>query len=540
MKDENRIYTYFDRVKQNPPLMDIEKVRQIIGKAEVKVKTKKGRRNFLKFTIMTTIFAVIISAALIWPGEKFQNTNDQIIKNISLESVETNKTIENITNREVSGDKEDNSKKEEKYQQKIGTDTISRLTPEKTGNLETFSFDSNSFKTIEGNLKMVIADPSLLERLGFQIRGDSLIYKNKTTQNIEIRYNFNFDIYTHDPYEFTHNDFYLIAESHPSDRFFSFNWSILPYNDNSFQMANDTLLPICITPGLVRQNSVEFYLWFTVTDDLIQRLPTNNEDIKEQFRQRKQIKKFFPNINLVNYSPPLLFDPTSVIDLSREELMNLGFSVSETNGLFFNKWEVGNRMHKEVDLYFPFITDLKGDWIVNLAKNKGLGFDELCFDNVIPIVIRKDSFPELSLFGDHVNWFKITEDLFYLLPERISTDLRKEYNYITAEDKTNLEKPECKYFEECKNTLKVSNFKVYPNPANNQATVSFTLPEAINGRITLIDLSGRERQVLQPNTNYSKGSHQVEVDLSNVSEGIYLITLYSNKGIQTQRLIVLR
>jgi hypothetical protein len=305
-------------------------------------------------------------------------------------------------------------------------------------------------------------------------------------------------------------------------------------------MANDTLLPICIPPGLLQQNSVEFFLWFTVTDDLIQRLPANNEEIKEQFRQRKQIKKLFPNINLVNYSPPLLFDPTTVIDLSREELMNLGFSVSKTNELYFDKWKVGDRMHKEVDLYFPFITDLKGDWIVNLDKNKGLGYDELCFDNVIPIVIRRDSFPELSLFGDHVNWFKITEDLFNLLPERISNDLRKEYDYVVAEDKSQLEKPECKYFDECKNTLVVNGFKAFPNPASSRVSVSFTLPEAIEGRITLVDLAGRERQLLQPQTNYSKGSHQIDLDVSNVPEGIYLIALYSDKGIQTQRLIVTR
>ena len=91
-------------------------------------------------------------------------------------------------------------------------------------------------------------------------------------------------------------------------------------------------------------------------------------------------------------------------------------------------------------------------------------------------------------------WFYPSDAFFKALPERISNDLRKEYNYITAEDKSQLEKPVCKYFDECKNTLAVSKFKVYPNPANNTATISFTLPEAVDGRITLVDLSGRERR----------------------------------------------
>jgi hypothetical protein len=69
MNNENKIDNYFERVKQNPPLIPIEKVHQIINSPGAKARLKGNPRNLLKFTIMTTIFAVMISAVLFWPRE---------------------------------------------------------------------------------------------------------------------------------------------------------------------------------------------------------------------------------------------------------------------------------------------------------------------------------------------------------------------------------------------------------------------------------------------------------------------------------------
>lgn len=161
------------------------------------------------------------------------------------------------------------------------------------------------------------------------------------------------------------------------------------------------------------------------------------------------------------------------------------------------------------------------------------------FKTLLPVVMKRNTFDNQPK-GNFVFWFLPTDEFFNRLPKGICNELLNEYNYITAEDKSALVQPECKYFDECKNTLKVSNFKVYPNPASANATVSFTLPEAINGRITLVDLAGHERQLLKPQTSYAKGQHSINVDLNNVPEGIYLLTLYTNKGVQTQRVIVVR
>jgi hypothetical protein len=99
MKNENRIDHYFSRVKQNPPLMDIEKVRQIITEAEVKAETKvevkRGHRNLLKIIIMTTIFAIIISAVLLWTddSDKILKNNEQI-PNRTVQTIDSKPLLE--------------------------------------------------------------------------------------------------------------------------------------------------------------------------------------------------------------------------------------------------------------------------------------------------------------------------------------------------------------------------------------------------------------------------------------------------------------
>jgi hypothetical protein len=202
------------------------------------------------------------------------------------------------------------------------------------------------------------------------------------------------------------------------------------------------------------------------------------------------------------------------------------------------KYEIGKpgtRVHHYSNISeapLVFVTRTNGDILfTNKSKNN--------IENIVPIIIRQESFSEI-LDNDLLFWFLPSDYLFGRLPEHIAHDLKEEYNYIVAEDKSALIKPDCNFYEECRNTLLINNFRVYPNPANQNASVSFELPKAIEGRISLLDLQGRERMILLEKTSISKGFQQLDLDLSGISEGIYLLTLFSDSGIQTQRLVVQR
>ena len=291
--------------------------------------------------------------------------------------------------------------------------------------------------------------------------------------------------------------------------------------------------------------------------------------------------------------PKQILDSTLFIDLRRKALENLGF-VSKKNSIelrwLFNESKVftiykDNRLifglefddvpQPKTDSDNPYskinieaeqlnvetkrnvsvrynegilpmlVTDEKGKALLKISlpesELKALFSKDFSrdFKTLLPVVMRKNIFGNLPK-EDVIYWFLPTDQFFNRLPRAVSKELLAEYKYVTAEDKSKLVQPECKYFEECENTLNHIKFKVFPNPASTQVYVSFSLNEAINGRITLVDLAGRERQVLKPQTKFAIGPHQINVDVSAVPEGIYLITLYSDKGIQTQRLIVTR
>ncbi len=594
MKKENNIDNYFSRVKQNPPLMDIEQVRQVITEAEVKVETEakvnKGHRNLLKCTIMTTIFAAIISAVLLWTGggsntkykvqsTKYQDAIQEKVSSIKYQDTrpfggDSNSTNTNSANSNYAGTKNDESTNDNKLldianenesesglapnQPNEVVGSIEKSTQSAQQNLQQpLGFDPDSIQPIDGSRFIIKLKPEEIERLGFLIEGQSVHYKKMTPQwNIEFIMNifpkgseFRSIRYTEAETKesIAPSSFFPVFES--DMRFF-----VKSGAERNFESINDTLIPIQIPLNQISEGKYEDDLfWFTVNGNLIEVLPSNYKGIAKEIMELKTIKKVLPEKNIVFYNPKSIYEGVNFIELSKEELQKFGFSY--TNKISYSVFIGSTSFKFEIDSVYKVeaknifrdtpkkvpipvaISDERGRFLhdlFDLTRN-----NKLDFGKCIPIKISTTE-EKLFIKQYFVMWFYPSEAFFKALPERISNDLRKEYNYITAEDKSQLVKPECKYFDECKNTLDASKFKVFPNPANNTATVSFTLNEAITGRITLVDLAGREKQVLQPNTNYSKGSHQFDVDVSNVPEGIYLLTLYSDKGVQTQRVIVAR
>ena len=64
---------FFTHLKEQPPIYNEEKVHQIINSPAAKARLKGKPKNLLKFTIMTTLFAVILSAVLLWTGHDNDN-----------------------------------------------------------------------------------------------------------------------------------------------------------------------------------------------------------------------------------------------------------------------------------------------------------------------------------------------------------------------------------------------------------------------------------------------------------------------------------
>jgi len=518
---------------------------------------------------MTTIFAVIISAVLFWPGEvsKDASSRNQESRQISGSEEQVGNAVSDGLEKDNTAPKNESNGNENKYitiaelknetshndtkSSTVSTNeeiSQSNIEPAPQNKEKPINIDPATFQPIDGEQFFIKADLKLLMKLGFKTTSYGIFYHNLSPQGEQVIYNnFNFLSQSFDSIPLTQNDYYPVFETFMDGRIKSAKEE---FDKSLYEQSNDTLLPIIIPSFSINEDLNDYILWFRVSESLFDILPNMDSHLKDKMRQVISTKRKNPELNLINYQLKPLLNNTDFLELKEKELKKLGFS-KEDDSFILNS-QINDSTISKLLFYLTMISDRK---IINdstkyhfvpiVSDRFGvLKYVEtvLDYENLIPVLVKKEIWsPKFyDLTNDLIFWFLPTEGFFNSLPDSISTDLRKEYNYITAEDKSALVKPECKYFDECKNTLALSKFKVYPNPANSTATVSFTLPEAINGRIILVDLAGRERQLLQAQTNYAKGSHSIEVDVSSVPEGIYLITLYSNKGVQTQRFIVAR
>ncbi len=79
--------------------------------------------------------------------------------------------------------------------------------------------------------------------------------------------------------------------------------------------------------------------------------------------------------------------------------------------------------------------------------------------------------------------------------------------------------------------------KIFPNPALNTATLSFSVEKDLNLSVKIYDMLGREI-TSQSNRRYLKGSYSMDVNVNNLAAGLYLVNFLSEEGQKTMRFSV--
>ena len=80
--------------------------------------------------------------------------------------------------------------------------------------------------------------------------------------------------------------------------------------------------------------------------------------------------------------------------------------------------------------------------------------------------------------------------------------------------------------------------KAYPNPANTQCNIIYSIPSDGLVNIALYDISGRKVKTLLENTQQSNGRYKLPVDVSDLNTGIYIYTITVNGQSYAQKLTV--
>ncbi len=80
-------------------------------------------------------------------------------------------------------------------------------------------------------------------------------------------------------------------------------------------------------------------------------------------------------------------------------------------------------------------------------------------------------------------------------------------------------------------------FGIYPNPMQQQSTITYNLKEDENIEITLLNNIGKQIRVIHQGKQ-SSGTHELLIDGNDLSSGMYFIDFKSNQGRFTQKLLV--
>jgi len=80
------------------------------------------------------------------------------------------------------------------------------------------------------------------------------------------------------------------------------------------------------------------------------------------------------------------------------------------------------------------------------------------------------------------------------------------------------------------------NLKVYPNPVQDEAIVSYNLNQSANIKIELVDLLGRSIKVLYNSFN-ANGNYIIQSDISDVQPGTYFVRMFCGEKVLTQKLL---
>ena len=121
-----------------------------------------------------------------------------------------------------------------------------------------------------------------------------------------------------------------------------------------------------------------------------------------------------------------------------------------------------------------------------------------------------------------VEWGLGTEDEMYYLPLVYVDYMPGDEDIVLTDDPTNVDDLDLHF-------TKDKLYPVYPNPTSNEITIGFSIATAEKVTMEIIDLQGKVHQSIMVDKFHRSGHHQMRLDLGDVSNGIYLLNLRSER-----------
>jgi subtilisin-like proprotein convertase family protein len=85
----------------------------------------------------------------------------------------------------------------------------------------------------------------------------------------------------------------------------------------------------------------------------------------------------------------------------------------------------------------------------------------------------------------------------------------------------------------------VTLYQNYPNPFRDETTFAFDLPVAVNVRISIIDMMGREL-ITVTDRQYSAGSHNIGWNASDLQQGQYFYRIQTDRSVDVKSMVIVK
>ena len=172
------------------------------------------------------------------------------------------------------------------------------------------------------------------------------------------------------------------------------------------------------------------------------------------------------------------------------------------------------------------------------SSNMSLDFMDYNINELIPIEISFD-----GVNTDFIVWYEAKEDFLKKLPinllEKINPELAAISNQAQHCDNAPIKKDDAvmDVWSGCSGAIK--EMKVFPNPANSNSKVEFSLEDNRQVSIAIYDLSGKLIKRVKNGMSLNKGQVTESLNLNGVNPGMYYVVVKSDIGEQAlQRIII--
>lgn len=553
---EQNITKFFEGFKSLQNSYKIEKVHQLLNNPDAKA-THRVTHHFkhLKLIIMTSAFIIGAATLFIWFTPKNPNTerfnNNMADKPAAYAKKKADSSIEIKSQqeyREIDKLKIGKVKPKDQvqdYQAPISDDAmmyVSGSEPNKqAGEIKNSSICSWPSDTIiDKDLLLVNLTDKELMKLGVARKGFATSYHNVIEGYYDMSLTCSPDLIPQEDRKTTHNKFFV---AYHTNSYFE------PEGPSNFYSSMDTLVPV------VTNNKAGHIFWFTPHDSFFELLPNRYSYLKEVYANLKCLKKNYPNKTFTNFltsGNEIILESINYLKLNKKELQKIGVRFEDESIIFQSKNKkytqkiTSNGSTYSVGTDEDFAQFPPNPYPVAMTDTLGHRFF------VHRTIVEKDSLSKIMniLVPVRINlnevippnqdvmicWYYPTEDFLNALPEEIGNELKSEVEVINNDSQVPAKS--CTYYEVCKSTLQLDNFKLYPNPASYSVSIEFNLGEEVEGSISIVNIVGARLKTLVPNSTFLSGRNTYQMDLSGITPGIYLISVNTDKGFKTQRLIV--